>query len=195
VPQRRQNSSCALLQLAIASALSGAFPSTSYAAAAVWLNALIGAPGAPAQKTTGEEAVGFTKQEFGELFQKLKRDVEAKKGDHPGAFPLGKVIYSLDKATQHLGTLKSLPAAEKKPAHSPDIHKVIEHPLSAFNSHWYREFTMDTKCTTVGKAMDLASRILRRTTADSIWNDIQTLPDTLRSVLHNGGDWADAGLC
>lgn len=112
-------------------------------------------------------------------------------------YPLGKVIYSLDKAKQHLATLRSLEAGEKNepPAHSPDIHKVIEHPLSAFNRAWYPEFTMDTRCTSCNTAMAKASEILRRTSADSIWKDIQTLPDTLRSVLHNGGDWADVGLC
>lgn len=149
------------------------------------------------QKVTGEEAVGFTKQEFEELFERLKQEVTDESENHVGAFPLGKVIYSLDKATQHLGTLRSLSDGEKNvpPSHSPDIHKVVEHPLSAFNRAWYKEFTIDTRCTTANSAMDLASRILKRTTAGSIWNDIQTLPDTLRSVLNNGGDWADAHLC
>lgn len=149
------------------------------------------------QKVTGDEAVGFTQEEFGVLFNKLKRDIQALSPDHPGAFPLGKVIYSLDKAKQHLAILRGLADGEKNepPAHSPDIHKVIEHPLSAFNRAWYKEFTADTRCTTANAAMAKASEILRRTSADSIWRDIQTLPDTLRSVLRNGGDWADVGLC
>jgi nitrate reductase alpha subunit len=156
----------------------------------------------PLQKVTGEEAVGFTQEEMGVLFGKLKRDIELDAGPEDSdtftaAFPLGYVVYSLDKATQHLAILRSLPDRQKNepPAHSPDIHKVIEHPLSPFNAAWYKEFTLDTKCTSARTAMDKASEILHRTKADSIWKDIQTLPDTLRSVLHNGGDWADHGLC
>ena len=100
------------------------------------------------------------------------------------------------------GGLPSIPSAwlvprqkNEPPAHSPDIHKVIEHPLSPFNAAWYKEFTLDTRCTSARTAMDKASEILHRTKADSIWKDIQTLPDTLHSVLHNSGDWADHGLC
>lgn len=149
------------------------------------------------QRKDGELSSGLTQAEMAVLFTKLQRDVRERSAGDPEAFPLGRMVWSMDRASAHAAILRQLAAEEKNDisAHSPDIHKVIEHPLNAFNRAWYPEFTADARCTSCCSAMQLASTILHRTTADSIWRDLQTLPATLRSVIQRGGDWAEAGLC
>ena len=131
------------------------------------------------------------------LFGKLCRDVDARRADHPDAFPLGYVVWSLDGAPQHRRLLRSLPAEQLNAIlpRSPGIHKVAEHPLHAFNAAWQREFTLDRRCTSCESAIALAAQILRRTTADSIWRDPQALPETLVSIIGHAGAWAAPGLC
>lgn len=149
------------------------------------------------QTVDGQAAKGLTQAEMQHLFSQVQREVEDRSADHPDAFPLGKVIYSLDNASAHKRILQTWPPDQLNiiPAHSPDIHKVIEHPLNVFNHAWYEEFTLDRKCTTCERSMALASEILHRTKADSVWRDIQTLPDTFRSIIQHGGDWAAPDLC
>lgn len=149
------------------------------------------------QRKDGEAAVGLTQAEMAVLFAKLQREAQERSAGDPEAFPLGYMVWSLDHASAHAAILRQLPEAHKNDVspHSPDMHKVVEHPINAFNRAWYPEFTADTRCTSCSAAMQLASTILNRTTADSIWKDLQTLPDTLRSVIQRGGDWAEAGLC
>ena len=141
--------------------------------------------------------MGLTAAEFSSLMaQVLKLANQALRTD-PSLFPLGRVIVSCDNASWHRKFMASRIPDELNsiPAHSPDIHKVIEHPLSPFNKRWYKEFTLDRRCTTCESSMALASEILRRTTAASVWKDIQTLPATFQSILDNAGDWAAAALC
>lgn len=78
------------------------------------------------------------------------------------------------------------------PACSPDIHKVVEHPLKAFKDRWYRAFTEDQSVTT---CESLAATVLRQTTTGGIYRDIQTLQATLQSIVANRGDWAEHRLC
>lgn len=112
-------------------------------------------------------------------------------------FPLGYVVVSSDNDSRHPRwqkrqdptTLNSIPA------NSPDIHKVVEHPLNPFNELWYKEFAADRSCTTCEGAMALASRLLHRYQASSVWKDLQTLPATLQAIIDNKGDWAPAELC
>lgn len=192
----RHSITCCLLQRGICVCFSP-LPSASYAAIAISLHGFLGAPGPALQKKDGAVAVGLARSEFAHLFAQVQRDVAALSADDPEAFPLGRVIWSLDNASAHMDIIRGLPSDQKNviPATSPDIHKVVEHPLNAFNNAWYPEFTASTRCTTCESSMTLAAEILRRTTADSIWRDLQTLPDTLRSIIQHGGDWADADLC
>jgi hypothetical protein len=145
----------------------------------------------------GEAAKGLCAAEFEALMRSLMAEAEAYRCEHPEAFPLGYIVISLDNAKPHMRWRRAQPSDRLNciPAGSPDIHKVVEHPLKPFNDRWYREFTLDRKCTTARDAMALASDILRRTTADSIDRDMRTLPDTMRSIIKNKGDWADDELC
>lgn len=141
--------------------------------------------------------MGLTAAEFSSLMAKLLKHANAELRHNPALFPLGRVIISCDNASWHRSFMASRAPDELNaiPAHSPDIHKVVEHPLGPFNKRWYKEFTLARRCTTCESSMALASDILNRTTADSIWRDIQTLGATFQSILDNGGDWAAAALC
>ena len=149
------------------------------------------------QKMDGEAAVTLCAAEFETLAGSLTSEAEACRWEHPEAFPLGYIIISLDNAKPHKRWQRAQPSEKLNiiPSCSPDIHKVVEHPLKPFNDRWYKAFTLDRKCTTARAAMALASDILRTTTADSIDRDMRTLPDTMRSIIKNKGDWADDELC
>lgn len=149
------------------------------------------------QKTDGTPGKGMTAAEFMALSGKLLAEARERSAGDPECFPLGRIIVSLDNVSYHKRFQRSKPAncLNVIPSRSPDIHKVVEHPLKPFNSRFYAAFTRDLKCTTCEAAMKLASDCLHQTTADSIWRDVQTLPDTLRSVIRNRGDWADDDLC
>ena len=149
------------------------------------------------QKMDGEAAQSLTAAEFEALMGRLMAEAEACRSEHPEAFPLGYIIISLDNAKYHQRWQRAQPADKlnRIPPCSPDIHKVVEHPLKPFNDRWYKAFTLDRKCTTARSSMALASDILRLTTADSIYRDMRTLPDTMRSIIKHKGDWADDQLC
>lgn len=145
----------------------------------------------------GEPAVGLTAAESEALLAAMLREVEDRRASDPSAFPLGYVIVSADNASQHKRFLRtrSSKLLNVIPANSPDIHKVVEHPLNPFNRAWYKEFTADRRITTCESAMALAAEILHRTKPESIYKDILSMPDTFRSIIKNRGDWADPDLC
>ena len=149
------------------------------------------------KKRGGGQAKGYTAAEHAAVMALLLADVQQKLEENPAAFPLGFAIISLDNASQHKAWLQSQPAARLNviPAKSPDIHKVVEHPLHGFNKRFYKRFSQDLSCKTCKDAMALASEVLHQHTAESIWKDLQTLPATLHSIVVNKGDWADEDLC
>ena len=150
------------------------------------------------QRKDGEDPQRITSEEVRWIMDKVVSEARERSAGDPELFPDGVIGVTLDNLTAHKDYIKHPPdkvRATEIPSRSPDIHKVVEHPLSPFNHHWYREFTADLKCTTVRLSMQLAANILHRTTADSIKKDIDTLPATFESILRNGGDWADDALC
>lgn len=170
------------------------FSSGIYCLAAASLQLLIGRP---VQKKDGEEAKSLATAEFLHLMKQLLRDAQAAYADTPSAFPRG-IAISLDNASWHKAWQSSPPAGVEVrlvPPCSPDIHKVVEHPLRPFVVNFNSAYTRQTKVKTCEGRMSIASEVLHQTTADSIWRDIQSLPATLRSIIANGGDWADRNLC
>lgn len=139
----------------------------------------------------------MTAAEFTALMGKLLRDVRSKARPFTDYFPLGQIIVSSDNHSCHKQWQSAQDPAllNTIPAHSPDIHKVVEHPLNPFNRRWRAAFSADRKCTTCGSAMWLAAGILRSHKASSIEADLKTLPDTLKSIVEGHGDWAPAELC
>ena len=148
------------------------------------------------QTKRGKDATGMTAAEFEWLLLQLESEAETRAAGDPEAFPVGHKILSLDNCKPHRSYMTKYPAKHfnEIPSCSPDIHKVVEHPLKPFNDRWYTEFTLDQRCTTCESAMALASTVLHRTTPKSIENDIKTIPATLRSIVANRGDWADPKL-
>ena len=145
----------------------------------------------------GEQAHGYSAAEHEALIGRCFAEAVARSAGDPACFPLGYIIVSEDNDSAHRRFGRNTPPhmLNEIPACSPDIHKVVEHPLGPFNRAWYREFTLDKKCTTCNGAMVLAAEILRRTTPESIKKDIESLPATFRSIIANKGGWADAELC
>ena len=127
----------------------------------------------------------------------LLAEARACAADDPAAFPEG-IAISLDNAKWHKAWQNAPPediAVRTVPPYSPDIHKVVEHPLHAFEMRWKKAFTLNTRVTSCEGAMALASEVLRQTTAESVHKDIKSLHATLESIERNGGDWADRSLC
>lgn len=151
----------------------------------------------PLQTVRGKDATTLSAAEFSDVMGKLQADAEAACAADPTAFPMGFPIYSLDNATPHKRWQENQPAERLNviPACSPDIHKVVEHPLKPFKQRWYEEFTLDRGLTTAESCMAKASEILRRTTPTSIRKDMETLPATFTSIIANKGNWADSKLC
>ena len=128
----------------------------------------------------------------------LLKDAKSEAGpDLAECFPLGYIVVSSDKDTAHLRFHKAQPPKTVivVPTHSPDIHKVVEHPLHPFKKQWYPEFAADASCNKVTPSMALASEILHRYKNTSVENDLKTLPATLQAIIDNRGDWAPAHLC
>lgn len=135
--------------------------------------------------------------EFNHLMTQMVAEARAAATADPAAFPDG-IAISLDNAKWHKAWQSSPPAGiavRTVPPFSPDIHKIVEHPLHAFEVRWKRAYTLNRRVTSCEGSMALASEVLRETTADSVHRDILTLRDTLVSIERNGGDWADRRLC
>lgn len=92
----------------------------------------------------------------------LQTDVARKMEEDPDAFLSGYYIISEDNFKQHAAWRKSQPAdrVNKIPPRSPDIHKIVEHPLKVFDEHRYPEFTLDRKCKSAMDAMAKAAEVL-----------------------------------
>lgn len=149
------------------------------------------------QTKKGEQAKGLAGPEFCHLMKQMVSEARAAAAADPDAFPDG-IAISLDNAKWHTAWQENPPAdiaVRTVPPYSPDIHKVVEHPLHAFEVRWKREFTLNRRVTTCEGSMALASEVLRQTSPDSVRRDMETLRDTMLSIERNGGDWADRGLC
>lgn len=191
LPPKRTALAAALGYLAVVHTI---IPLCGIVLCCMWLKAVYWSP--CMQTKEGKEAVTLTATEFSDVMGKLATDAEAACRADPSAFPMGHPIYSLDNAKPHKEWQQSQPAERLNviPANSPDIHKVVEHPLKPFKERWYLEFTLDRTLTTAEDCMARASEILRRTTPTSIRKDMETLPATFESIIKNKGDWADRDL-
>lgn len=145
----------------------------------------------------GSESVGMTAAEFVALMGKLLAEVRSRARPFLEYFPLGYVVVSSDNHSCHKQWQRLQDPARLNaiPANSPDIHKIVEHPLNPFNTRWYARFTADLSCKSCESGMHLAAQILREHKATSIEDDLQTLPDTLQAIIERRGDWAPATLC
>lgn len=113
------------------------------------------------QKKGGELGVGLTAAEFQVLAGKLLAEARDRSAGQPDCFPTGRIIVSLDNDKTH----KKFQPADRLnviPSRSPDIHKVVEHPLKAFKGRFYPAFSKDLSCTTCEDAMVLASDCLHQ---------------------------------
>lgn len=83
----------------------------------------------------------------------------------------------------------------EEPSSSPDCHKIVEHPIHPIKAAFRKRFTQLTGKVAHERAMQLLEECAKDcVNAQSIQNDISTLNATFRSIVTNGGDWADEGL-
>lgn len=99
------------------------------------------------QRKDGEAAAaGGTQTELDNLCRQLQRDVGSTAMDHPDAFPLGRVVKSLDNAPAHLKLLRELPTEELNLIRAciRTFKRTLSTPWLPSGAHGAREFTVDT---------------------------------------------------
>lgn len=83
----------------------------------------------------------------------------------------------------------------EEPSSSPDCHKIVEHPIHPIKAAFRNQFTQLSGKVAHERAMQLLETCADDCVdAQSIKDDISTLNATFRSIIRNGGDWADEGL-
>lgn len=81
---------------------------------------------------------------------------------------------------------------QQMPAKSPDLHKLVEHPIHPIKALFRKRYTQLAGKVSLKRAMDLLEECVEEAVKKrSIEKDVLTMRDTLQSVIDNGGDWAD----
>ena len=128
------------------------------------------------------------------------RAAKAKKDSHPiWKLRVNRpIIFSHDNAS--FFTAARLPEEglgevwriEELPSKSPDLHKIVEHPIHAIKATFRREFTqLSVRLSSRRAATLLEECIQESVTQERIFSDMLTYKQTLLSVIRNGGDWAE----
>lgn len=140
-----------------------------------------------------------TAQECSKIFSDLLEKTKAvKEKDALWSQVEDPIIFSHDNAT--FFTAAELPdegegevwRVVKMPPKSPDLHKIVEHPIHPIKALFRKRFTQLGGKVTPTNAMDLLEDCVKEAVKTrSIAADVLTLHSTLRSVIENGGDWAD----
>ena len=139
-----------------------------------------------------------TAEECGKIFELLLAKAKRAKERHPLWRNVeDPIIFSHDNAT--FFTAAVLPdeglgevwRVLKMPAKSPDLHKLVEHPIHPIKSLIRKRYTQLTGKVSHTRAMALLEECVDEAVkASSIEKDVLTMHDTLQSVIKNGGDWA-----
>lgn len=140
-----------------------------------------------------------TAQECSKIFKKLLDKTKAEKEKHALWRQVeDPIMFSHDNAT--FFTAAELPdeglgevwCVVNMPPKSPDLHKIVEHPIHPIKALFRKRFTQLAGKVKHDKAMDLLEDCVKEAVKTrSIAADVLTMPSTLRSVIKNGGDWAD----
>lgn len=107
-----------------------------------------------------------------------------------------KLRFSWDSASAHKSAepdLSILPEQIlKPPAHSPDLQRAVEVPHSWIHKEFNKRLCEDGRVHTVKAAIDLLKRVASDVvTQNKIKKLVKGLPNTYKSVIAKGGDWAD----
>lgn len=140
-----------------------------------------------------------TAQECSKIFKKLLDKTKAAKEKHALWSQVeDPIIFSHDNAT--FFTAAELPdeglgevwRVVNVPSKSPDLHKIVEHPIHPIKSLFKKKFTQLVGNVSSQSAMNLLDEcVVEAVKARSIAADVETMPSTLSSVIANAGDWAD----
>lgn len=158
----------------------------------------------PLQTKDGDhEAKHLTAAELEDIFKKLLDVTKRTKANHPvwSKREDKPIIFSHDNATAF--TAATLPdeglgevwRTEEIPAKSPDIHKLVEHPIHPIKAHFRKHFTQQLGKPSHARSMLLLEECVREAFLHyKVIEDCWTINDTLHSIINNGGDWADTPL-
>lgn len=150
-------------------------------------------------KDGSREAKHETAKECSLIFKDLlDKTMRVKEKDPLWRLVEDPIIFSHDNAT--FFTAAELPdegfgevwRVVQMPSKSPDLHKIVEHPIHPIKALFRKKFTQLAGKVSSKNAMDLLEECVSEAVkARSIAADVLTMPSTLRSVIANGGDWAD----
>ena len=104
--------------------------------------------------------------------------------------------FSWDNASAHTAARDDIDLLPeqwlKLPAHSPDLHMVIERPHAWIKEAFAKELAKDPSIKSVKRGLSLLRDVVKqKVTVPRIRALIEELPLTYISVIANKGDWAD----
>jgi len=147
------------------------------------------------QTKGGTEARGITAQEFYAratnihtvAYQLYSKD-KAAFGNH--------LRFSWDHCSAHKSAEPDLALLPEQivdlPKRSPDLHRVIESPHSRLHGAFRKALRADPRVRTVKDAIKLLQKVATDViTKDYIQKLVDGMPNTYRSVVQRGGDWAE----
>lgn len=83
----------------------------------------------------------------------------------------------------------------KPPARSPDFQRAVENMHHAIHQEFNKRLAADRRIADVGAMIKLLHRVVKDVvTKEKVQTLVDGLPDTYRSVIEKGGDWAGQGL-
>ena len=104
--------------------------------------------------------------------------------------------FSWDNASAHTAALADIDLLPEQwvelPAHSPDLHMVIERPHAWIKDAFAKELAAKPSIKSAKRGIGaLRAFVEKQVTPDRIKKLIDALPETYISVIANNGDWAD----
>lgn len=151
------------------------------------------------QTKGGSAAKSLTAQEFAARAVDLHKAASAEYRKDPAAWGF-KLRFSWDSASAHNSAerdmLDLLPEQiVKPPARSPDLQRPVENMHHAIHKEFTKRLSADHRIADVAAMIRLLHRVAKDVvTIEKVRKLIDGLPDTYRSVIERGGDWAGQGL-
>ena len=149
------------------------------------------------QTKTGTVGRAMTEQESYYRFNAVRDAAREQMQKHRAEFGY-KLRFSWDNLRAHKSTEPDLEVQEdrliKPPPKSPDLQRAVETPHAVIHREFKKRLAADRRVQSVTDAVDLLQRVVKDVvTVDHVRKLIDGLPETYRSVIERGGDWAAQG--
>ncbi len=142
------------------------------------------------QNSKGNDAKAMTNAEHNIFCDQVKRKVELYCTANPG-WVANWFLYSTDNASYHSACLPIFGGRKLKlAAHSPDLHRVVEHCHGSIKGKFYKMLRDDPNITTAQDALVLLYVAANECcTPEVIKKDVENLPATYEAVIEAKGDY------